>query len=188
MMTASDRSGILYAIHQDGRLLFFRDLVRNGTNAPNGSTGWAGGNQIGQHFEGIRQLVSGGDGILYAIHDDGRLLFCRDQLRDGSNAPDGSTGWASKSGNQVGRHSEAIRQLVDGGDGILYAIHQDGRLLFFQDQLRDGSNAPDGSTGWAGGNQVGQHFEGIRQLTCDPFPHGFGLVAASRAPVVSSRG
>jgi len=164
MMTASDRSGILYAIHQDGRLLFFRDLVRNGTNAPNGSTGWAGGNQIGQHFEGIRQLVSGGDGILYAIHDDGRLLFFRDQLRDGSNAPDGSTGWASKSGNQVGQHFEGIRQLVDGGDGILYAIHQDGRLLFFQDQLRDGSNAPDGSTGWAGGNQVGQHFEGIRQL------------------------
>jgi hypothetical protein len=162
-MSASDRSGILYAIHDDGRLLFFHDQLRDGTHAPDGSTGWAGGNQVGQHFENIRQLVDGGDGILYAIHDDGRLLFFQDQLRDGSNAPDGSTGWVG--GNQVGQHFENIRQLVGGGDGILYAIHDDGRLLFFQDQLRDGSNAPDGSTGWVGGNQVGQHFENIRQLT-----------------------
>ena len=168
VMTASDRSGILYAIHNDGRLLFFRDLLRDGTNAANGSVGWdpKSGSQIGQHFEGIRQLVGGGDGILYAIHDDGRLLFFRDLLRDGTNAADGSVGWDSKSGSQIGQHFEGIRQLVDGGDGILYAIHNDGRLLFFRDLLRDGSNAADGSVGWDSnsGNQVGQHFEGIRQL------------------------
>jgi Tachylectin len=168
-MTSSDESGILYAIHDDGRLLFYRDQLRDGSNASDGSTGWAAGsgNQIGQHFEGIRQLVDGGGGILYAIHEDGRLLFYRDQLRDGSNAPDGSKGWASKSGEQIGQHFEGIRLLVGGGGGILYAIHQDGRLLFFRDILRDGSNSPDGSTGWApgSGNQVGQHFEGIRELT-----------------------
>ena len=58
-MTASDQSGILYAIHDDGRLLFYRDLLRNGTNAADGSAGWdsKSGNQIGQHFEGIRQLT-----------------------------------------------------------------------------------------------------------------------------------
>jgi hypothetical protein len=56
-MTASDRSGILYAIHDDGRLLFFQDQLRNGSNAPDGSTGWVGGNQVGQHFENIRQLT-----------------------------------------------------------------------------------------------------------------------------------
>jgi hypothetical protein len=114
VMTASDRSGILYAIHNDGRLLFFRDLLRDGTNAANGSVGWdpKSGSQIGQHFEGIRQLVGGGDGILYAIHNDGRLLFFRDVLRDGSNAADGSVGWDSNSGNQVGQHFEGIRQLA----------------------------------------------------------------------------
>ena len=168
-MTASDRSGILYAIHDDGRLLFYRDLRRDGTDAADGSQGWESksGNQIGQHFEHIRQLVSGGDGVLYAIHDDGRLLFYRDQLRNGSNSPDGSTGWAAGSGNQIGQHFEGIRQLVDGGDGILYAIHDDGRLLFYRDQRRDGSNAADGSQGWDShsGHQIGQHFEGIRQLT-----------------------
>ena len=167
-MTASDQSGILYAIHDDGRLLFFRDLVRNGTNAADGSAGWdsKSGNQIGQHFEGIRQLISGGDGILYAIHNDGRLLFFRDLLRNGTNAADGSAGWDTKSGNQIGQHFEGIRQLISGGDGILYAIHNDGRLLFFRDLLRNGTNAADGSAGWdsKSGNQIGQHFEGIRQL------------------------
>jgi hypothetical protein len=168
-MTAADRSGILYAIHDDGRLLFYRDQRRDGTNAADGGAGWASksGSQIGQHFEGIRTLVSGGDGVLYAIHDDGRLLFYRDERRDGSNAADGSQGWASGSGNQIGQHFEGIRELVDGGDGVLYAIHDDGRLLFYRDQRRDGSNAADGSAGWDphSGNQIGQHFEGIRQLT-----------------------
>jgi hypothetical protein len=157
---ADGDNGIIYGIHDDGRLLFYRDMLRNGSNAPDGSAGWAdgSGNQIGQHFEGIRQLVGGGNGILYAIHNDGRLLFYRDVLRNGTNAPNGSAGWAVGSGNQIGQHFEGIKQLVGGGNGILYAVHDDGRLLFYRDILRNGTNAPNGSTGWAvgSGNQIGQ--------------------------------
>ncbi|MET8136216.1 tachylectin-related carbohydrate-binding protein, partial [Streptomyces sp. NPDC005251] len=84
--------------------------------------------------------------------------FYKDESRDGSNAANGSTGWSRNTGHQIGQHFEAIKQIVGGGDGILYAVHQDGRLLFFKDEFQDGSNAPDVSTGWSkgSGNQVGQ--------------------------------
>ena len=109
---------------------------------------------------GFKQITACDEGIILGIHDDGRLLYFRDLVRDGSNAPNGSTGWAPGSGNQVGQGFDGIRQLAGGDDGILYAIHQDGRLLFFRDLLVDGSNAPNGSTGWApgSGNQIGQGF------------------------------
>ncbi|MFE9882216.1 tachylectin-related carbohydrate-binding protein [Streptomyces sp. NPDC005784] len=152
--------GTLYMVHQDGRLLFYKDESRDGSNAANGSTGWSRntGHQVGQHFEGARLLTGSGDGTLYMVHQDGRLLFYKDEWRDGSNAANGSTGWSRNTGHQIGQHFEAIKQIVGGGDGILYAVHQDGRLLFFKDEFQDGSNAPDGSTGWSkgSGNQVGQ--------------------------------
>ena len=128
------------------------------TARPDGRPG--SGSQIGQGFDGIEQLAGGDNGILYAIHQDGRLLYFRDLSRDGTNAPNGSTGWASGSGNQIGQGFDGIEQMAGGDNGILYAIHQDGRLLYFRDLFRDGSNAPNGSTGWAPGtgNQIGQGF------------------------------
>ncbi|MFJ9611565.1 hypothetical protein ACIRS1_35040, partial [Kitasatospora sp. NPDC101176] len=58
-------------------------------------------------------LASGGNGILYGVDsNDGRLLFYRDEREDGSNAPDGSTGWAANSGRQIGQHWEGARLLV----------------------------------------------------------------------------
>ncbi|MFI9807428.1 hypothetical protein ACIHEJ_24210 [Streptomyces sp. NPDC052301] len=49
------------------------------------------------------QLASGGNGTIYGVHQDGRLLFYQDERHDGSNAPDGSTGWAANSGKQIGQ-------------------------------------------------------------------------------------
>ncbi|MFI5973042.1 tachylectin-related carbohydrate-binding protein [Streptomyces sp. NPDC051452] len=158
---ASGGNGIIYGVvAQDGRLLFYRDEHQDGTNAPNGSTGWSAnsGNQIGQHWEGARLLAGGGDGILYVVHQDGRLLFYRDEHQDGTNAPNGSTGWSTNSGNQIGQHWEQIKQIICGPKGVIYAVHQDGRLFYYRDESRDGSNAPDGSTGWDtnSGKQIGQ--------------------------------
>ncbi|MFJ9611566.1 tachylectin-related carbohydrate-binding protein, partial [Kitasatospora sp. NPDC101176] len=116
------------------------------------------GRQIGQHWEGARLLVGGGDGILYMVHQDGRLLYYRDERQDGSNAPDGSTGWAANSGKQIGQHWEQLNRMIGGPKGVIYGVQQDGRLFYYQDENRDGSNAPDGSTGWSANSrkQIGQ--------------------------------
>jgi hypothetical protein len=71
-----------------------------------GQSGWAD----------YRFLFGGGDGIIYAVDGDGRLLFYRDEHRDGSGdigAPTGViglNGWAD------------YRFLFDGGDGVIYAV------------------------------------------------------------------
>jgi hypothetical protein len=39
--------------------------------------------------------------------------------------------------------------------GIIYAIKPTGELYWYQDLWRDGTNAPDGSTGWVGPKQIG---------------------------------
>ncbi|MEU9719869.1 tachylectin-related carbohydrate-binding protein, partial [Streptomyces sp. NPDC047976] len=156
-LLASGDKGILYSGHEDGRLLFFEDLSRDGTNGADGSGGWSAtsGKQIGQGWGSARLITGGGNGTLYVVREDGRLLFFQDLNRDGTNNPDGSTGWSGTSGNQIGQGWGSARLITSGGNGTLYVVDEDGRLLFFQDLNRDGTNNPDGSTGWSAssGNQ-----------------------------------
>ncbi|MFD6442841.1 tachylectin-related carbohydrate-binding protein [Peribacillus sp. NPDC060186] len=77
----SDNQSIIYAIEQNGDLLYYRDLARNGTSRwdYNGA-----GQRIGTGWGGFRHVFSGGDGIIYAIEQDGDLLYYRDLARNGT--------------------------------------------------------------------------------------------------------
>lgn len=143
--------GILYAVTSAGELLWYRDLLRNGTNAADGSSGWAAssGSQIGSGWGGFATVFSGGGGLIYGITASGKLLWYRDLARDGSNSADGSTGWAAVSGSQIGTGWSGFQHLVSGGGGVIYAVTAKGDLLWYRDDRQDGSNAPDGSEGWA---------------------------------------
>jgi hypothetical protein len=147
-------SGILYAVRSDGALLWYRDLLRDGTNHPSGALGWAAnsGQQIGQGWTGFANLFSGDNGIIYAVRSDGALLWYQDLNCDGSNAPDGSSGWAGNSGNQIGSGWGGFRHVVPGGGGIIYLVNRKGELLWYRDELRNGTNDPSGATGWAAGS------------------------------------
>jgi hypothetical protein len=96
-----------------GRLLFYRDHTQDGTgdvNTPSviGLGGWAG----------FKFLFSGGNGIIYAVDQQGQLLFYRDHTQDGTgdvNTPSviGLGGWAG------------FKFLFSGGNGIIYAVEDD---------------------------------------------------------------
>ena len=88
---------------------------------------------------------------IYAVMGGGALVWYRDIARDGTNAPDGSTGWASASGSAIGQGWDVFKHVFTGGGGIVYAITDTGLLFWYRDVLRDGTNASDGSSGWAGG-------------------------------------
>ena len=110
-----------------GQLLFYRDTTRDGEgdlHSPSviGQGGW----------QAMRFVLSGGDGILYAVDSQGQLLFYRDRNRDGtgdvhSPAVIGQGGWQS------------MRHLFAGDPGVLYAVDSQGRLLFYRDHNRDGT-------------------------------------------------
>ena len=112
---------------QAGRLLFYRDQNQNGTgNVANPSVIGLGG------WQDFKFLLSGGNGIIYAVDQAGRLLFYRDQNQNGTGdvanpSVIGLGGW------------QDFKFLLSGGNGIIYAVDQAGRLLFYRDQNQNGT-------------------------------------------------
>jgi hypothetical protein len=69
-------------------------------------------------WAGFKALFSGGNGIIYAVDQQGQLLFYRDHTQDGTgdvNTPSviGLGGWAG------------FKALFSGGNGIIYAVEDD---------------------------------------------------------------
>ena len=108
--------------------------------------------------------VMADDLAIYAVTESGALLWYRDQLRDGTNGPNAERGWAPASGNQIGHGWQDFRHVFSGGDGMIYAITESGALLWYRDQLRDGTNGPNAERGWApaSGSQIGHGWADFR--------------------------
>ena len=135
----ADQEGSIYAVVDNGDLLYYRDQARNG------SANWAFGGvgqKIGSGWRNFRQVFSGGDGIIYAINSGGDLLYYRDQARNGT------ANWAFGGvGQKIGNGWGNFRQVFSGGDGIIYAVTPEGDLLYYRDHARNGTE------NWAfGGN------------------------------------
>ena len=142
--------GIIYAVKPTGELIWYRDMLRDGSNDPGGQRGWHvnSGKQIGINWQQFIHVFDGGDGIIYAVKPTGQLIWYRDMLRDGSNDPSGERGWNINSGKQIGTDWQQFVRVISGGDGIIYAATAAGELFWYRDLLRDGTNGGDGSRGW----------------------------------------
>jgi hypothetical protein len=86
----------------------------------------------------FKQVFSGGEGVIYAVADNGDLLWYR---HDGRG--DGSSAWAGE-GRKVGSGWN-FKQVFSGGEGVIYAVTDNGDLLWYR---HDGRG--DGSSAWAG--------------------------------------
>ncbi|WP_432877273.1 tachylectin-related carbohydrate-binding protein [Kribbella sp. CA-245084] len=176
----SGGNGLIYAVTDSGDLLWYRDDLRDGSNGPHAERGWAAnsGNHIGEGWTNFRHVISGGNGLIYAVTDSGDLLWYRDDLRDGSNGPHAERGWAANSGNHIGEGWTNFRHVISGGNGLIYAVTDSGDLLWYRDDLRDGSNGPHAERGWAAnsGNHIGQGWTNFAALTAPG--DGSGIIYA----------
>ena len=60
--------GVIYAVTDGGDLLFFRDPAQDGT----GSLAFGGvGQKIGDGWAGFVHVFSGGNGVIYAVAQNG---------------------------------------------------------------------------------------------------------------------
>ena len=118
--------------------------------------------QVGQ----LTQVLSGDDGVVYAVTDSGDLLWYR---HDGQS--DGTFRWSAESPRKVGVGWGGLRHVVSGGDGILYAVNDAGALLWYR---HDGRG--DGSFTWAegSGSTVGTGWGEMRAV----FSGGRGVLYA----------
>lgn len=148
----SGGGGIIYAIRPTGELFFYRDLRRDGTNGPT-ARGWGAnsGRQIGVGWNVFTHVIGGDNGAIYAVRPTGALIWYQDTLRDGSNDALGRSGWAANSGKQIGVEWDKATYVFSGPGGVIYASRcreECGELLWYRDDLRDGSNHPGGQRGW----------------------------------------
>ena len=105
------RVGEIYAVRQDGGLRWYEYNGR-GEEDPSGNRGWVpnSGNVIGRGWNGFLHLVSGGDGRLYAVAQNGDLRWYQ-YVGEGLSDPTGGTGWAPNSGNVIGNGWQGLRFL-----------------------------------------------------------------------------
>jgi hypothetical protein len=127
----SDEQSNIYAVTEDGDLLYYRDEARDGT------VQWAYegiGQKIAAGWGDFRHVFAGGDGIIYAVVQNGDLLYFRDEARNGTAQ------WAYDGvGQKIGANWDNYLHLLSGGDGIIYAVASNGDLLYFRDEARDGT-------------------------------------------------
>jgi hypothetical protein len=136
-----DNQGVIYAVAENGDMLFYQDLARNG--APGWAFGGAGQVIGSGNWHNHRHVFAGGDGIIYAIAQNGDLYFYRDLARNGTS------NWAfGGAGQVIGTGWGGFVDVFSGGDGVIYAIAQNGDLYFYRDLARNGTaNWANGGTG-----------------------------------------
>jgi hypothetical protein len=115
-----------------GRLLWYRHVGQK-----DGSFRWEGPKVVGTGWGGMRSVFYGGDGIVYALQENGDLMWGRHLGRN-----DGTFRWEGL--KKVGNGWGGFTKLFAGGDGVIYAIKDNGELLWYR---HDGRN--DGSFRWA---------------------------------------
>lgn len=124
--------GIIYAIDDQGRLLWYK---HRGWRDGGGPETWdpqpAGHSEVGVGWGAMKHVVWAGESVLYAVNQDGQLLWYR---HDGHRTGGGLATWAGHSGKVVGVGWGDMRHILSAGDGLLYAIDLHGQLLWFRHQ------------------------------------------------------
>ena len=154
-----DTRGVIYALTADGKLLWYRHLGhKEGLGLPD-PRAWAGGGQVGDKLQGLRLFVAGGEGFLYAVSDEGKLLGYRHRgVTTGAAGLEGpfelATGWGQ------------VKHIAYAGAGVLYAVTPDGKLLWHRHSgFRQGAPVQ-GPDAWEGPKQVGAGWETFTRVFC----------------------
>lgn len=142
----ADRAGNFYVIDASGELR----LERLGlTGAPEAPVDLGGG------FGNYRQVVTGGQGVLYALDDAGALHWFRH-----TDPESGTATWADGSGRVIADDFSGFQKLVSGGDGLLYALDSEGTVYWYLHL-----DADEGEADWASGSGSaiadGWHFKDL---------------------------
>lgn len=108
---------------------------------------------IGSGWGGLN-LVSGGNGVLYAIDPSGNLRWYKDVDYTG-----GPAAWDPASGSVIGSGWSGFSTVISGGGGVIYAVDSSGALHWYR-YLGSGSSqwAPHSGSviaaGWNGASKI----------------------------------
>jgi hypothetical protein len=117
-----------------------------------------------------------GDGVIYAVSLDGKLLFFRDLRQNGTSNGQTGEGWSPAGGSQIGCGFGSVQHLIGAEGGMFYAVDSSGNFRWYKDLARDGSNnaCAGGGAQWAGGLVMGVGWQGYKHV----FYGGNGIIYA----------
>src|SRR5436309_1991578 len=140
-----DDEGMVYGVTRAGDLLWYRHLSHAGVAK------WAkgSGRQIGIGWSHLTQVITGGDGTIYAVEPTGALMCYQHLTRTagalifspGPHSPDSvpasilSPDWSQwangGAGVQIGRGWAGFTRVFSGGGGVIYGIDSAGDLYWY---------------------------------------------------------
>jgi len=154
--------GSFYALTQGGTLKWYRnDTNWNTVGGQPGAPNWKGPINVKSGWNSFVKIVPGGDGVLYAIDQNGSLKWYKN-----NGFTEGSVNWLgpidvtpsqpSRLGQRLGSPVDFrnFKQVFSGGEGVMYAITSDGTLVWYRHRgYLDGTHEWDGpknvGTGWS---------------------------------------
>jgi hypothetical protein len=153
-------NGVLYAITDEGKLLWFRHAAFLTGQAADAPGAWEEAHEVGADWGQFRSVFGAGDGIIYAITADGQLLwFKHTGVMDGRGEWEGPI---TLSGDWTN-----YERVFSGGQGVIYAIAADGKLKWLR---HDGYLT--GADTWQPAKDVGYGWNGFKSV----FSPGGGII------------
>lgn len=158
---------IIYGIGADGILRWYRhNGATNGVGA-NIAGSWNGANNVSTDWGAFRHVFTGGNGVIYGITQDGKLIWLRHAAfltGDGADVPG-----AWDESREVASEWGEYRHVFSAGNGIVYAITADGQLLWFRHL-----GVADGRAEWEGPMPLTQGWSNYEHV----FSGGDGVIYA----------
>jgi hypothetical protein len=155
----------IYALTPDGTLKWYRH-----DGAQEGKASWQGPREVATGWNKYRFVFPGGGNIIYAITQDGILQWYRHKGFETGLGPEVSDSWEGP--NNVGRGWADVQKVFSGGDGIIYAINRDGKLLWFRHNTFLSGAGLEAPGAWEGPKEVGRGWGNLKAV----FSTGGGVI------------
>jgi hypothetical protein len=144
---------VIYAIDAVGRLWWYEHKAFNDGGGLDRPDSWAGPRQVGRGWSDIAKVFSGGDGVIYVVADDGRLLWFRHHGVATGAGLDEAGSWSGPS--EVGVGWDGLLHVFSTGQGVIYAVLADGTLRWFRHRGWTDGRGLESPGAWDGPRDVG---------------------------------
>ena len=161
---------VIYAITPEGELLWYEHVGFNTGAGLRDAGSWKGRTTVNHDFGQYTRVFSGGNGIIYGITPDGRLIWHRHYGVATGQPVESAGSWAGP--KEVGVGWDGLLKVFSGGDGIIYGVNTNGDLLWYNHLGHSDGLGLNDAGSWLGAKPVGVGWGSFTTL----FSSGNGVI------------
>jgi Tachylectin len=124
--------GVIYAVNSEDKLVWHMHKgYTQGTSAEIVGA-WQGPTDVGTSWGSFQHVFGAGDGVIYAVDQEGQLLWYKHDAHLIGSGLETPGAWHASSAIVVQKDWNNLKQVFSGGQGVIYAVTNDGRLLWYR--------------------------------------------------------